>query len=96
MDGDAFSVVDTIAMFELTFDGSDVHIVHERHYRLTKAGDIDPTDLEIYHSFGPPDCGPVQANSRRAWLVIADSALAGSRERRSGALASRTESRFLS
>ena len=44
---------DTIAMFELFFDGNDVHIVHERHYRLTKADDIDSADLEVYRNSSP-------------------------------------------
>ena len=44
---------DTIAMFELTFDGNDVHIVHERHYRLTKADNIDSADLAVYRRPNP-------------------------------------------
>ncbi len=37
-----------IAMFELTFDGRDVSILRERHYRLTEGGDIDEADLTVY------------------------------------------------
>ena len=43
-----FMADDTIAMFELTFDGNDVSIVDERHYRLTEAENIDEKDLNIY------------------------------------------------
>ena len=44
---------DTIAMFELMFDGNDVHIVQERHYRLSNADDIGPSDLEVYRNPTP-------------------------------------------
>lgn len=37
-----------IAMFELTFDGDDVSIVNERHYRLTEARNISEKDLATY------------------------------------------------
>lgn len=37
-----------IAMFELTFDGNDVSIVREQHYRLAEAKDITPADLATY------------------------------------------------
>ncbi len=40
---------DTIAMFELTFDGDDLSIVRERHYHLIGAKDIDERDLAAYH-----------------------------------------------
>ena len=43
-----FMADDTIAMFELTFDGDDVSIVRERHYRLTEANEIDEKDLAAY------------------------------------------------
>lgn len=43
-----FMADNTIAMFELTFDGNDVSIVDERHYRLTEAENIDEKDLNIY------------------------------------------------
>ena len=39
---------DVIAMFELTFDGNDVSIVSERHYRLVPAHEISSADLNIY------------------------------------------------
>ena len=42
-----------IAMFELTFDGDDVSIVRERHYRLVKAEDIDEEELSVYRLPGP-------------------------------------------
>lgn len=45
-----FMANDTIAMFELTFDGDDVCIVRERHYRLTEAKDISEKDLAAYRS----------------------------------------------
>jgi hypothetical protein len=31
---------ETIAMFELHFDGNDVSIIREQHYKLTEAGNI--------------------------------------------------------
>ena len=37
-----------IVMFELTFDGDDVSIVREKHYRLVGASDITPADLGVY------------------------------------------------
>lgn len=37
-----------IAMFELTFDGNDVSIVNEKHYRLVSASEIAGTDLATY------------------------------------------------
>jgi hypothetical protein len=39
---------DVIALFELHFDGNDVSIVQERHYKLTPAADISDADLAIY------------------------------------------------
>ena len=39
---------DVIAMFELTFDGDDVSIVQERHYRLAESKEIKPYDLQLY------------------------------------------------
>ena len=39
---------DVIAMFELTFDGNEVSIVSEKHYRLVASRDISPADLDIY------------------------------------------------
>ena len=38
----------TIAMFELTFDGSEVSIVRECQYRLVETKDIEERDLETY------------------------------------------------
>jgi hypothetical protein len=39
---------DVIAMFELTFDGDDVSIVREKHYRLVGAREIAPAELAVY------------------------------------------------
>lgn len=39
---------DTIAMFELHFDGDEVSIVREKHYRLTDAKEIIEKDLAAY------------------------------------------------
>jgi hypothetical protein len=39
---------DIIAMFELTFDGDEVSIVAEKHYRLVTSRDISSTDLDVY------------------------------------------------
>ncbi|MBF9195526.1 endonuclease [Microvirga sp. BT290] len=39
---------DIIAMFELNFDGNDVSIVRERHYRLSDASQISADDLKKY------------------------------------------------
>lgn len=39
---------EVIAMFELTFDGNDVSIVQERHYKLVEAADISGDDLARY------------------------------------------------
>lgn len=39
---------DTIAMFELHFDGNDVTIVREQHYKLTDAASITDKDLAQY------------------------------------------------
>lgn len=44
---------DVIAMFELTFDGNDVLIVREKHYRLTSAESIAPADLNVYSTDTP-------------------------------------------
>ncbi len=46
---------ETIAMFELTFDGDDVSIVRERHYRLTEAREIKQNDLASYGLPEPED-----------------------------------------
>ena len=47
-----FMADDTIAMFELNFDGRDVSIVRERHYRLSAAKDIEEKDMRIYRRAG--------------------------------------------
>jgi len=39
---------DTIAMFELHFDGNEVSIVRERHYQLVEAENISKSDLSAY------------------------------------------------
>lgn len=39
---------DVIALFELHFDGNDVSIVQERHYKLTVSKEINDTDLSAY------------------------------------------------
>lgn len=43
-----FMANDTIAMFELRFDGNDVAIVQERHYRLVPAKEIGASELTAY------------------------------------------------
>jgi hypothetical protein len=43
-----FMDADVIAMFELDFDGNDVSIVNERHYKLVPATDITAADLQKY------------------------------------------------
>lgn len=39
---------DVIAMFELAFDGNEVFIIAEKHYRLVASRDIQSADLDIY------------------------------------------------
>lgn len=39
---------DVIAMFELAFDGDEVSIVQEKHYKLVEASDISAADLKSY------------------------------------------------
>lgn len=39
---------EVIAMFELGFDGDDVSIIQEKHYRLVAADQITPADLATY------------------------------------------------
>lgn len=39
---------DVIALFELQFDGSDVSIIDEKHYRLTDPATITRADLDSY------------------------------------------------
>jgi len=45
-----FLTDDTIALFETTFDGNEVSIVQERHYKLTDSNMIDVGDLKLYSS----------------------------------------------
>ncbi len=40
----------SIALFETTFDGDEVSIVRERHYKLTLEKDIDAADLKLYRT----------------------------------------------
>ena len=47
-----FMADDTIALFELNFDGDDVAIVQERHYRLVDAASISDKDLKAYRRSG--------------------------------------------
>jgi hypothetical protein len=49
-----FLADDTIALFETTFDGDEVSIVRERHYRLTQEKEIGSADLKQYR-MGEPD-----------------------------------------
>jgi hypothetical protein len=39
---------DTIALFELHFDGDDVSIIQERHYRLVESSSISGKELKAY------------------------------------------------
>lgn len=39
---------EVIAMFELSFDGNDVSIVREQHYKLVSANQISASDLDRY------------------------------------------------
>lgn len=48
-----FLADDTIALFETTFDGDEVVIVRERHYKLTESDAIAATDLKRYSTPGP-------------------------------------------
>ena len=43
-----FMANDTIALFELHFDGNDVSIISEKHYRLSNAKDIGEKELAAY------------------------------------------------
>jgi hypothetical protein len=43
-----FMADNVIAMFELNFNGDDVSIVRERHYRLADAAEITDSDLSTY------------------------------------------------
>jgi hypothetical protein len=48
-----FLTDDTIALFETTFDGDEVSIVRERHYKLTETKSIDAADLKQYRTPEP-------------------------------------------
>ncbi len=43
-----FLADDTIALFETSFDGDEVAIVNERHYKLARAEEIAESDLKLY------------------------------------------------
>lgn len=43
---------EVIALFELHFDGNDVSIVQERHYKLVPAADVSKADLDLYGGGG--------------------------------------------
>ncbi|HVB33670.1 MAG TPA: endonuclease [Patescibacteria group bacterium] len=45
-----FLTDDTIALFETTFDGDEVSIVRERHYKLTESKEIASADLQQYRT----------------------------------------------
>jgi hypothetical protein len=45
-----FLADDTIALFETTFDGDEVSIMRERHYKLTESQEILPADLKLYRT----------------------------------------------
>ncbi|MGA7796971.1 MAG: hypothetical protein WCA19_28450 [Candidatus Acidiferrales bacterium] len=45
---------ESIALFETTFDGDEVSIVRERHYKLTSEKEIGAADLKQYRT-GEPD-----------------------------------------
>lgn len=49
-----FLADDTIALFETTFDGDEVLIAREKHYRLTESKAILAKDLQLYRD-GCPD-----------------------------------------
>lgn len=48
-----FLTDDTIALFETTFDGDEVSIVRERHYKLTAFENIHSADLQRYRTPDP-------------------------------------------
>lgn len=48
-----FLTNDTIALFETTFDGDEVSIVRERHYKLTESEEIGAEDLKRYRTLEP-------------------------------------------
>jgi hypothetical protein len=42
-----------IALFETTFDGDEVSIVRERHYKLTESEAISAAGLKVYRMAEP-------------------------------------------
>jgi len=48
-----FLTDDTIALFETTFDGDEVSIIRERHYKLTQSDAISAADLKQYKTPEP-------------------------------------------
>jgi hypothetical protein len=48
-----FLTDDTIALFETTFDGDEVSIIRERHYKLTQSDAITASDLKQYKTPEP-------------------------------------------
>jgi hypothetical protein len=48
-----FLADDTIALFETMFDGDEVSIVRERHYKLTQSDSITGSDLKQYKTPEP-------------------------------------------
>jgi hypothetical protein len=45
-----FLADESIALFETTFDGDEVSIVRERHYKLTESKAIHAKDLKLYRT----------------------------------------------
>jgi hypothetical protein len=48
-----FLANDMIALFETTFDGDEVSIVRERHYKLTESEAMSAADLKVYRMAEP-------------------------------------------
>jgi hypothetical protein len=48
-----FLADDMIALFETTFDGDEVSIVRERHYKLAQSDAIESSDLKLYRTPEP-------------------------------------------
>ena len=45
-----FAEGDLIAMFEVTLDGDDIKLVHEKHYRLVLGSEVTQEDLLRYRN----------------------------------------------
>lgn len=45
-----FVTSDQIALFELTFDGDELKVVEERHYKLVPARELDANEIVAYRS----------------------------------------------